>query len=88
MLGGAHGLGDGKLHGNERAVAVKLPIPQSFLAGPLNFTVREDEFNTRRCIGIVMLIGSSTLSGERYTNRSNSRCRYNRSRIEAGSNAL
>src|SRR5450432_41590 len=40
MLAGAHGLGDGKLHGNERAVAVKLPIPQSFLAGPLNITVR------------------------------------------------
>jgi hypothetical protein len=41
LTGGSRGLGDGQLHGNEDAVTVKLPIPQTFRAGPTNITVRE-----------------------------------------------
>jgi hypothetical protein len=36
--------GDRNLQGNEDAVALKLPVPQSFHTGPLNVTVQEDDF--------------------------------------------
>jgi hypothetical protein len=45
LIGSKNVLWDRKLQGNEDAVALKLPIPQSFHTGPLNITVHEeDEF--------------------------------------------
>jgi hypothetical protein len=58
LTGGANGLGDGKLHGNEDAVALKLPIPQSFQTGPLTFTVQEHEFRmANRGLTLFALVG-------------------------------
>jgi hypothetical protein len=47
----------GSFRANKAAVALKLPFPESFRAGPLNITVQEDEFR----VAILVRVASFAL---------------------------